>query len=128
MVSVGGLAGNRIVPDCGSISRTILPIRRSSSPLLRAAAEPDSTTLSAIRPGEPILVPVAATVPAIVFTQFGLPRVEALYASTVGLVPRFALHGLAGYTVALTGDDECGFLKGVAGGVLAEALFNIVRG
>ena len=50
-----------------------------------------------------------------------------LYLGTVGMLPRFLVHGMAGYTVALLDSDEhCGFLKGIAGGLMAEGALAIV--
>lgn len=79
--------------------------------------------------GFPVLAgAVAAAAPLVLLSVTQSPMITDLYMMSVGLVPRWMLHGLAGYTVALAGEDQCGFLKGVGGGFLTDNLwFQLTR-
>ena len=59
---------------------------------------------------------LAAAIPIVL-----APRLPDAFLAIYGIVPRFAVNGAAGYAVGLVANDDCAVLKGIAGGVMAEA-------
>ncbi len=67
----------------------------------------------------------AAALPVLVVSTFGKVPVVKEFAA-VYINNMWGLHwmveGGAGYAVSMFGEDQCGFLKGIAGGMMMKAV------